>query len=388
MVFDTYYRDSWVEVRLDAIRANIRELKKHLTGKTGIYAVVKANAYGHGDIQVAQAALEAGADALAVALLDEALRLREAGFTVPILVMGWVRPTDAAVAAEQNISLTVFQKEWLETAKQQTFDGKLSLHVKLDTGMGRIGIRTEEELQSVLEAWDEQSFQLDGVFTHYATADEEDTSYFQTQQARLEELLASFAKRWPHPVHIHTGNSAASMRFPEKMHHMVRFGIGMYGLYPSHDVKEINPIPLYPSFSLHTTLVHVKELPKGESISYGAVYTTEGPEWIGTLPVGYADGWIRKLQGLEVLVDGKRQPIVGKICMDQCMVKLDQSYPVGTQVTLIGKQRDSEISMDEVADYVDTINYEVPCLISSRVPRMYLEQEETTEVRNALIFKS
>ncbi|MYL36118.1 alanine racemase [Pontibacillus yanchengensis] len=381
---ETYYRDSWVEVRLDSIKDNIQRLQQNLRKQTGIYAVVKANAYGHGDIQVAHAALEAGAQALAVSLLDEALKLREEGVEAPILVMGWIRPQDVHLAAKHDISVTVFQKDWLEEVKRQSFTEPISLHIKWDTGMGRIGIRTKEELQAVLQEFTDSRLKLDGVFTHFSTADEEDVSYFEKQQARFEELLEEFQRLWSQPVSIHTGNSAASMRFPDQMHQMVRFGIGMYGLYPSSDVKAIDPIPLQPAFSLHSQLIHVKELPEGESISYGADYTTKGQEWIGTVPLGYADGWIRKLQGMDVLVNGKRVPIVGKICMDQFMIKLDQHYPVGTKVTLIGKQGSEEIEMDEVANYVDTINYEIPCLISYRVPRIYVKDENIIEIENSL----
>ncbi|KGX87834.1 alanine racemase [Pontibacillus marinus] len=384
MSIETFYRDSWVEIRLDAIKENMKQLQKTLDDKTGIYAVVKANAYGHGDVQVAQAALESGAYGLAVSLLDEALILREAGVEAPILVMGWVRPEDAPVAVKYNITLTAFQTEWVESVKNQSYEGALSLHLKWDSGMGRIGVRTKEELHELLLSCQDEKIQIDGIFTHFATADELDLSYFHKQQERFEILLEEFNRHWNEDVEIHTGNSAASMRFPEKMHHVVRFGISMYGLYPSTDVKALEPIPLQPAFSLHSKLIHVKKLPKGESISYGATYTTSSEEWIGTVPLGYADGWIRKLQGMEVLVEGKRMPIVGRICMDQFMVRLDQPYPVGTKVTLIGKQMDQEITIDEIADYLDTINYEIPCMISYRVPRIYVKDKNIIEVDNSL----
>ncbi|WP_345243993.1 alanine racemase [Pontibacillus salipaludis] len=381
-----YYRDSWIEVELDAIQGNIQNLKQHLPKKTGVYAVVKANAYGHGDVQVAKAALEGGASGLAVALLDEAVRLREVGITAPILVMGWTRPEDVAVAAHYDITLTVFQAEWLREIKAMNMDQVLSFHIKLDTGMGRIGIRETHELEEVLKECKGDGPLLKGVFTHFATADEEETSYVEEQQRRFDALMETFTSLWDKPIEVHTGNSALSMRFPEKMNHIVRFGISMYGLYPSKEVKAIRPIELSPSFSLHSKLVHTKKVPAGESISYGATYTTSEEEWIGTIPIGYADGWIRKLQGIEVLINGKRMPIIGRICMDQCMVELDQAYPVGTQVTLIGKQGKEEIEVDEIADYLDTINYEIPCMMSERVPRVFLKDKKVIDVYNGITF--
>lgn len=384
MIQEKFYRDSWIDIQLDHIQYNITQLKERLHPDTKIFAVVKANAYGHGDKQVAEAAIEAGATRLAVAFLDEALKLRQAGITVPILVMGWVRPKDAPLAAEKDITVTFFQKEWLLEAKQYTFSKPLQLHMKWDTGMGRIGIRTISELLELLVELDDDRFLLEGVFTHFATADETDKAYYHQQKEKFESLLSAFRKAWDKPVTIHTGNSAASMRFPEDMQHYVRFGISMYGLYPSEDVKNERPIDLKPAFSLRSRLIHVKKLNAGESISYGATYTAEKEEWIGTIPLGYADGIIRKLQGSDVLVDGKRMEIVGRICMDQFMVKLDQAYPVGEEVAIIGPQENEEITMDELANYLDTINYEIPCIITSRVPRVYKRGEEIVDIRNEI----
>ncbi|QAS54604.1 alanine racemase [Halobacillus litoralis] len=385
MSLDTFYRDSFVEVDLSAIQYNIHQLQQRLDEKTGVYAVVKADAYGHGDIQVAHAALEAGAEGLAVALLDEAIKLRHAGIDAPILVMGWTRPKDAVVAAEHEIAVTVFQEEWLKEAGLLSFSKSLKVHLKLDTGMGRIGVRSVAEMERILSYMKEENFfSLEALFTHFATADEEGLDYFATQEKRWNELFSHFKRIWPENVEVHTSNSAASMRYPGRLDHYVRFGISMYGLYPSSVVKKERPIDLQPAFSLHSQLIHVKRLEPGESISYGATYRTGNHEWIGTIPLGYADGWIRRLQGMDVLVDGKRQPIVGRICMDQFMIRLDQEYPIGTKVTLIGKQGEQEISADEVADQLETINYEIPCMISNRVPRVFLKDGKTIDIKNSL----
>ncbi|MFC7063684.1 alanine racemase [Halobacillus seohaensis] len=383
MSVESFYRDTWAEINLSNIDFNIKELRKRLSDKTGIYAVVKANGYGHGDIQVAQQALESGVDRLAVALLDEAIKLRKSGISAPILVMGWVRPEDAPVAAYYDIAITVFQKEWLQQVNTKELLNPLRLHMKWDTGMGRIGIRSTEEMDEVLrEVEKDVNFRLDAIFTHFATADEEDTGYFMDQVRRLEDFLSHLKQVWPYEVDVHSGNSAASMRFPELMKKFVRYGISMYGLYPSPDVKKEEPIKLKPAFSLFSRLIHVKKVEAGEYLSYGATYQTTTDEWIGTVPLGYADGWIRRLQGLEVLVDGKRQPIVGRICMDQFMIRLDQEYSLGSKVTLIGKQGDEEVHADDLASQLETINYEIPCMISYRVPRIYLKEGRIVEAKN------
>ncbi|WP_235988818.1 alanine racemase [Aquibacillus kalidii] len=372
----TFYRDSWVEVNLDHIDYNIQQLRQRLSESTNIYAVVKANAYGHGDIQVAKKALKAGASGLAVALLDEAIKLREAEITAPILVMGWIRPEDSVVAAKYNITVTFYQKQWLKQVKQLKLDNTLKLHMKWDTGMGRIGIRTIQELVDILGELKEdngEKFNLEGIFSHFATADEASLDYYKQQKSVFNTLYQTFSDNWNKPVILHTGNSAASMRFPDEMLHYVRFGISMYGLYPSPIVKKERPIDLKPALSLHSKLIHVKKVEPGTSISYGATYTSTEEEWIGTIPLGYADGIRRKLQGQEVLIEGERYPIVGRICMDQLMIRMSKEYPIGTKVTLIGNEKQTEITMDEWADRLETINYEIACMISYRVPRVYIE---------------
>lgn len=368
------YRDTWAEVNLDAVRHNVQQMKQLLPTKTRIMAVVKADGYGHGAVEIAKKAVASGATALAVAILEEALELRKAGLTVPILVFGWVAPSDTPIAAEYDLTLTFFQKEWVRQVKSYAFSAPLKVQMVWDTGMGRVGIRTTAELQMLIEELTGVSnMRLTGVYTHFATADERELAYYHEQQSRFQTLWQVFCKLWNKPVAVHTGNSAASMRFPNDMYHFIRFGIAMYGLYPSDAVKQEGAIQLQQAFSLNSRLIHVKEVEAGESISYGATYKTESNEWIGTIPIGYADGWIRKLRGFSVLVDGKRMPIIGKICMDQTMIRLDRAYPIGTKVTLIGRQGDAEITMDEVAEHLDTINYEIPCNISNRVPRIYTD---------------
>ncbi|WP_027410261.1 alanine racemase [Anoxybacteroides tepidamans] len=380
----SFHRDTWAEIDLDAIFYNVASLREFLDDRTEIMAVVKANAYGHGDVQVAQTALEAGASHLAVAFLDEALALRKKGVTAPILVLGAVRPEDVELAARERIALTVFQVEWLERAKQ-LFKEELpvSFHLKMDTGMGRLGVKEQEEAKRIVAIIDEHPlFSLEGVYTHFATADEVNTEYFSFQYQNFLRMLdwLPYKPKW-----IHCGNSATSLRFPDKVFNIVRFGIAMYGLSPSLEIKPHLPFALKEAFSLHSRVVHVKRLLPGEKVSYGATYTAKDEEWVGTVPIGYADGWIRKLQNFQVLVDGVKVPIIGRICMDQMMIRLPKKVPVGTQVTLIGRQGGEQVTIDDVAQYIGTINYEIPCTISYRVPRIFLKKKSIMEVRNFVL---
>ncbi|AKQ71664.1 alanine racemase [Bacillus licheniformis] len=385
MSLKPFYRKTWAEIDLTALKENVRNMKRHIGEHVRLMAVVKANAYGHGDAQVAKAALAEGASILAVALLDEALSLRAQGIEEPILVLGAVPPEYASIAAEKRIIVTGYSVGWLKDVLGflNEAEAPLEYHLKIDTGMGRLGCKTEEEIKEMMEMT-ESSDKLNctGVFTHFATADEKDTDYFNMQLDRFKELIS------PLPLDrlmVHSSNSAAGLRFREQLFNAVRFGIGMYGLAPSTEIKDELPFRLREVFSLHTELTHVKKIKKGESVSYGATYTAQRDEWIGTVPVGYADGWLRRLAGTEVLIDGKRQKIAGRICMDQFMISLAEEYPVGTKVTLIGKQKDEWISVDEIAQNLQTINYEITCMISSRVPRMFLENGSIMEIRNPIL---
>lgn len=378
-----FYRDTWVEVDLDCISENIASVKKLLPKDVDMIAVVKANAYGHGDIQVSKAALEAGASYLAVAFMDEAIALRNKGIEAPILVLGASRATDVRIAASHHITLTVFQKEWIQEAKAHlTENDSLSVHLKLDTGMGRIGIRSKEELKWMEQTLrEDKRFCFEGIFTHFSTADEVDVTYFQKQLDIFQDMLSILSER---PRYVHCSNSATALRFPHAYFNAVRLGIVLYGLTPSREIEPEIPFPLKEAFTLRSRLVHVKKLQKKEKVSYGATYETSDEEWIGTIPIGYADGWIRKLQGQEVIINGERVPIVGRICMDQCMVRLSSYVPTGTMVTLIGYGSNEVISVNEIAQKLDTINYEIPCMIASRVPRLYKKGGKMVEIKNYL----
>lgn len=369
------YRNTWAEIDLAAIRHNIKELAKLQGPGTKPLAVVKADGYGHGAIEVANAAIEAGIDYLMVALLEEAIVLREQGIKVPIIVITRVPPTFAPIAATYDIVLTVYSAEWINAAATQVYEKPLHTHMEFETGMGRTGVQSETEINELIEAYNKTNdILLTGVYTHFATADELESAYFQRQATQFTKLLSYLQSVNDSELVIHTGNSAAGIQFPRKMYHYTRFGIATYGQYPSEDIKHLQHIELKEAFALYSELMQVKKIQPGECVSYGATYCAEEEEWIGTIPIGYADGWTRKLQGFHVIINGKQMPIIGRICMDAMMVRLDGPYEVGTKVTLIGTDGNETTTVDDVANYIGTINYEVTCMISKRVPRKYINK--------------
>ncbi|MGE6632108.1 alanine racemase [Bacillus sp. NPDC077027] len=380
-----FYRDTWAEVNLTSIQHNVSHMKDHIGKKVRLMAVVKANAYGHGDVEVARAALHAGADLLAVSFLDEAISLRNKGITAPILVLGAVPPEHVKVAVRYQLVMTAFSVEWLKAVVQEVKGSLQSVrfHLKIDSGMNRIGVKTLEQVKEVKAIVEDNPFlRLEGVFTHFATADEKGGDYFDMQIEVFQKLLKPLRTE---DLLVHCANSAAGLRFREVLFNIVRFGISMYGLSPSEEIKDELPFELKEAMSFYTKLANVKRIKKGESVSYGATYTAKEDTWIGTVPVGYADGWIRKLTGTEVLIGGKRQKIAGRICMDQFMIELKEAYPVGTKVVLIGAEQGENIPVDEIARRLETINYEITCMIGYRVPRVYMENEEIVDVRNPLL---
>ena len=365
-----FFRPTKAIINLDAIKDNVKALNDYLGNHTSIIAVVKADGYGHGDVETAHAAIEAGAKMVSVATPEEAVRLREFGISEDILVMGPTPVRFAETARELGITVAVSGAEWLkEACLTKQVDHVLKVHVKIDSGMGRYGIRDFESLNAIINFADEsKQVIVDGVFTHFSCADMDQCETTDEQFERFMEFVGLFPKK---PRLVHASNSAAALLYPAYTLDAVRFGIGLYGIAPSEFVQQKLPFPLKRALSLETELAHVKLLAKGGSVSYGATYQSLEDEWIGTLPIGYADGLRRGLRGQEVLIGGKRVPIVGTICMDQCMVKLPREMPVGEKVVLLGKQGKEEILMEEWAIKLDTIPYEIAVSLSKRIPRMY-----------------
>lgn len=386
---DVYYRDTVAEVDLDAIRHNVRQFRRHLPESVRLMAVVKADAYGHGAVPVARAALSAGADSLAVAFLDEALELREAGVSSPILVMGYTPPRAVGEAVRNDVTLTVYSEEVVEALGCQVArEGRsVDVHVKVDTGMGRIGL-LEEDFPAFLRHFARfPRLRIGGVYTHFACADEPDKGYTHFQHRCLLRFLDQLREAGMDTPLVHCSNSAAAIALPEYRHALVRIGIGMYGYYPSEELNR-RVIRLKPALTLKTRIVRLKRPPKGTGISYGKTVTVDGSRWIATIPVGYADGLSRRLSNRgSALVKGRRVPIVGRVCMDQTMLDVTEAMPVsvGDEVVLYGRQGDEVICVDEVARLLDTISYEVTCAVGWRVPRVYLEGGKPVEVINRLM---
>ena len=375
MVVIGEHRHTQVKVDLQAIKNNIKAEMDRKDPLTELWAVVKANGYGHGIIQVAQAAKQAGATGFCVAILDEALALRAAGITEPILVLGITEPEYAPLIAEKDISVAVGTQDWLDTAATilaaNDVTAPLHVHLALDTGMGRIGFQTPTELAAAVTTLKRPNtpFDFEGIFTHFATADQADDTYFTHQLNNWKTLIAAVDEL---PRYVHVSNSATSLWHQACNGNVVRFGVALYGLNPSG--QELSaPYDLQPALSLTAQLSFVKKLAKGKSISYGATYTAAEDEWIGTVPIGYADGYERRLQGFHVLVDGQVCEIVGRVCMDQMMVRLPHEVPVGTQVTLVGTDGDQTITLQDIADYCGTIHYEIACGLAPRLPRVYVD---------------
>ena len=369
---------TWAEIDLEALAQNFRNIRSRLKPETLLLAVVKANGYGHGALQTAQTALKNGANYLATATLDEALALRHQGITAPILVLGYVAPEGFAEAIAESVSLALFDEKTAEALSQQAqkMHQNALVHIKVDTGMGRIGFQVKEEAaEAVVRIRQKPFLCLQGIFTHFALADTQDKHYTYAQFEKFQHFDQMLRQRGLHIPLRHCANSAAIMELPQMQLDMVRSGIISYGLYPSDEVDR-SLLNLTPVMRLKSRVTHVKEIEAGESVSYGCTYTAQKKTRIATVGVGYADGYSRLLsnQGYAV-IRGQKVPVVGRICMDQCMFDVTelQQVQVGDEVLLFGREEDG-VTAEQVAAWMHTINYETVCLITERVPRVYLPE--------------
>jgi len=354
-------------IHLGAIRHNIQQMRAHIPEGTLKFAVVKANAYGHGAVAVATA-IQDDVDGFCVSNIDEAIELRQAGLNKKILILGVSDIEAVALAKEYDITLTVAGLEWIQALldKEEDLSG-LTVHLKIDSGMGRIGFRSASEAEQAQAMLKNHGASVEGIFTHFATADEESDTYFKQQLEYFKGILDDLQEV---PKFVHASNSATTLWHAETIFNAVRMGDSMYGLNPSGQVLEL-PYELKPALTLESAIVHVKTVEAGACMGYGATYQADSEQVIATLPIGYADGWTRDMQNFSVLVDGQLCPIVGRVSMDQITIRLPKLYPLGTKVTLIGSDGDKEITATDVAVYRGTINYEVVCLLSDRIPREY-----------------
>lgn len=369
------HRPTKAVIHRQIIYDNIKREMDKISNDAAVFAVVKSNAYGHGAIEISNIAQEAGVSGFCVATLDEALELREARFKAPILILGVVDPKYCPILVQAHLWQTVPDITWLKAAiaalENADLDPKarLYLHFKIDTGMGRLGFREESEIIEAIDLVQRHShLVLDGVFTHFSKADSLDNAYLHLQQKRFEDILLLFPKS---VKYVHTANSSVALWHNHWKSNLIRLGAVIYGLNPSGNEKKIS-YHLDQAMSLITEIIHVKKVHQGDKIGYGAEYTAEEDQWIATLPIGYGDGFVRRFNGFNVLVDGKKAPIIGRVCMDQCMIQLPEFYPVGTKVTIFGRNGDQVNTFQDGAEHIGTINYEIPCLLNERIEKIYV----------------
>lgn len=374
---DGPHRPAWVEVDLDAISHNVRAIKQQLSPDTALMVVVKANGYGHGAVPVAKAALHYGAQWLGVAIVEEGINLRQAGITAPILILGAPPNWQASLVVENDLRVAVCTWDLAQalSAAARRRGVVARIHVKLDTGMGRLGILPGEALDFVTRLKTLPNLEIEGIFSHFATADDLDKGYAYQQFEAFMKVIDDLEKAGISIPIKHIANTAAALTLPKTRLSLVRSGIAVYGLPVSPDQPE--SLELLPALELKAAVSYIHRVSRGSGISYGVEYVTAKDTSIVTLPVGYADGYSRLLSGKgEVLLQGRRYPIVGNICMDQCMVDVgDSNIGIGDEAVLLGRQGSEEISADELAEKMGTIHYEIICMIGGRVPRMYKGQE-------------
>ena len=379
----------WSEVDLNAIASNLKEIRRITKPETRLMVVVKANAYGHGILEVAGEVIKNGANALGVARVQEGIVLRKAGFTIPILIFGFTPFSFAPDLIEFDLIQTVFSYNMaLFFSRFATKQGKkITVHIKVDTGMGRLGLlagspsayfhakeRSENVIHEIESIAGLSGLELEGIYTHFATADSPDKSYTKKQfEIFLDFLNRLRSKGIEIPVK-HAANSAALMEMPETHLDMVRSGIMVYGLYPSEDVDR-KRLEVKPAMALKARVIHLKKVPSGFKVSYGSTYETKKPTTIATVPIGYADGLNRLLSSRgNMLVGGRLAPIAGRVCMDNSMLDVGSvsGVELGDEVVIFGKQGDLSISVDEIASSINTINYEVLTSIPAGLPRRFV----------------
>lgn len=369
----SFDRPVWAEISLSALRHNMRQIRSLLKPGVIFCPIIKADGYGHGAVPLAHEAVALGAGYLGVAILDEAATLRAAGITLPILILGYTPPQAASFVVSNRITQTIFSKEQVDalSAAAAGLGMTVKVHVKVDTGMTRIGVRPEDAAAFCSYVSSLDNIALEGMFTHFASSDSVDRSYCLKQFERFQAAMAAVEASGIRLAIRHCANSAAILSMPEAQLDMVRAGIILYGLKPSDECPI--PIALRPAMRLKARLAMVKQVPPGVGVSYGSIFYTQKDSILATIPIGYADGYTRMLsKKAEVFVRGERAPVVGRICMDQCMADVSHIPDVreGDEVLLFGSP---ELPADEIAAHLGTINYEVVCMVGKRVPRVYVE---------------
>lgn len=377
---------TWAEIDLDALRHNYETLTRNLPDGCRFLGVVKADAYGHGAVPVARELQALGAGYLAVSNYEEALQLRRADVSLPILILGYTPVEFAVDEAALHITQEVHSLEYGK-ALSQALEGSgqtLTVHMKIDTGMSRLGFFAYDRPETVpelVELWNLKNLNVEGAFMHFAVADTaSELEYTRMQHQRFMEVLNALKELGIEPKIVHCANSAATIAFPEYAHDMVRPGIATYGLAPSDEMQGM--ADLQPLMSLKTTIAAIRPFEAGITVSYGRIYKTPAPRTIAVCPIGYADGLQRRLSGnLHFLLHGKQVPVVGRICMDMCMVDITDvpEAKVGDTVTVVGTDGGETVTWDDWAGQLGTISYELVCDINKRVPRLYRKNGEVVD---------
>ncbi len=378
----------WCEVDLDTIAANMQIIRKLAKSKE-VAGVIKADAYGHGAVEIAEVLLKNGADRLAVARLNEAVELRSHGITVPIFILGDIGADNAKTAIENDIQVCMYNYEEAKcfSAKAVEAQKKVYFNIAIDSGMNRIGYKpTAEAVEEIVKISKLPNVIIEGIFTHFCLADCYDKTFTHEQYRRFKWICDELAKRGVKINIHHCANSATIIDLPQYHWDMVRAGVILYGMAPSKEV-DIEKVHLQPAMSLKCKITHVKKIQAGDGISYGHKFIADSTRTIATIPAGYADGYTRMLSGkAEVLIHGRRAKVVGNICMDQCMVDVTDidDVKVGDEVVLFGTQGQETILADELADKLGTINYEIVCMVSRRIPRVYIKDGKTAFIKDYL----
>lgn len=364
-----------LEINLGNLSQNIRNLKDLIKKDTQFMAVVKANAYGHGLVEISKAAVEAGADWLGVACLDEAVKLREAGIHKPILILGEVLNDDLRTAANKDISVALISLAKIREVAEINFDRPLKVHLKIDTGLNRLGIEKEEIPEAVRILSSHKNIIIEGVYSHLASVEENDLAYTKAQIKNFKEAIKVLKQNNIDNVIKHIAASAATMIMKDSRFDMVRCGIAIYGLWPSKEIKKTfnHPDFLSPALTFKTQIIQIKKVKKGEKVGYGGSFKVDRNMTIGIIPVGYTEGIDRGLSNIgEVLVSGERCPIIGRICMNMTIIAITNiDIKTSDEVTIIGKQGDEEITAEEIAAKLGTINYEIVARLPEHIKRIY-----------------
>ncbi len=391
-----YDNRAWTEINLDVIHNNIKAIRGYVNPSAKVLGVVKADAYGHGYLEVAKTLLNGGADALGVAFLDEAIQIRRCGIDCPILILGNSRTEDADTLILNDVMPACYEYSFAKVLSDAAcnLNKKAKIHIKVDTGMGRVGFRytddkndREKSVTEILKIASLPGIEVDGIFTHFAVADEDDDEYTNIQFERFCRICEELEKNGLKIPVKHCANSAALIRFPHMHMDMVRAGIILYGLKPSSFVN-CDFLDVHPAMTFKAKTTNIKTVEKGSSISYGRKYISDTERKIATIPVGYADGYSRTLSNkAQVIVNGELCNIVGNICMDQCMIDVTNvnNISIGDEVILFGKGDEAELPVESLAEKMGTINYEILCMVGKRIPRVYIKDGESQGFHNYLL---